>query len=212
MPRAARLPICRDMDTPEPPSPSPLAPLGCAPHPPPKRKRGAPLGNRNALKHGRTTHEALARLAHVRAVMRWWRALMRRIASTIRLVKHMLRMERMAYAAYVRARKIAKAKNNSAWPTGHSVIPCARRIPRLDQGGTAQHGTHIVALEWPKAGWRRRTSGRGACATAAGAPSSEGSPRRPAPSSASARWPSAHRGSPWPIARRAAGSPAVAPA
>jgi len=43
---------------------------------PPKRRRGAPKGNKNALKHGRRTAEAVAHYAPVRAVLERARTLL----------------------------------------------------------------------------------------------------------------------------------------
>jgi hypothetical protein len=62
--------------------------------PPSPRRRGAPLGNRNALKHGRFTRERRALNAEVRAYIKKTRALAAYLTTLAQAAKALAALER----------------------------------------------------------------------------------------------------------------------
>jgi hypothetical protein len=67
--------------------------------PPGPRRRGAPLGNRNALKHGRYTRERRALNAEVRAYIKKTRALAAYLTALARAAKALAALERFTRRA-----------------------------------------------------------------------------------------------------------------
>lgn len=80
--------------------------------PPSPRRRGAPLGNHNALKHGRFTRERRALAAEVRAYIKKTRALAASLTELARAAKALAALQKRTAEKDLRA--FAVAGNDSA--------------------------------------------------------------------------------------------------
>lgn len=99
--------------------------------PPGPRRRGAPLGNRNALKHGRYTRERRALNAEVRAYIKRTRSLAAYLTALARAAKSLAALER--FTATRRAQTVPDVARSGAAPGRVPATfprPCRSTRPR----------------------------------------------------------------------------------